>query len=700
VLKLRAESGTIALLSYAVTIFLSAFLLFQIQPLMGRFILPWFGGGPAVWTTCMLFFQLLLLAGYLYAHLVTRHLAQQRQILLHIALIAAAVLLLPIIPSDRLKPAGADAPVMQILLILGLSAGLPYFLLSTTGPLLQSWFRLVFPATSPYRLYALSNAGSLLALLTYPFLVEPALSLRNQALLWGAGLGLFGLLCIRCAFQTRAAGRRPGSESAEAETQDDSNRPQRPTVAAALLWLLLSACGSVLLLAITNQICADIAVVPFLWVLPLTLYLLTFILCFENERLYYRMVFWPLLIVACGGILMMLHEGVDLSIQVQILGFSAGLFTCCMVCHGELVRLKPAPRHLTLFYLMVAAGGALGGVFATLVAPAIFSGFLELHAGLWACCALTATVFWYERRSTPHRLRARQGLSYLLLCLVVLGVFGELLFYNARQILEDSVSISRNFYGVLRVAAHDSETPMQTYYALQHGRIDHGGQFAAPERRRRPTTYYGEESGVGLALLNTARSSGLRVGIVGLGAGTLAAYGRPGDWFTFYEINPAVRDIATRRFTYLSDSPAKCDIALGDARMSLERQAPQNFDVLVLDAFSSDAIPVHLLTREAFETYLKHLKKEGVLAVHISNRYLDFSPVIRTLASHFRLGAVLIESESDPEAEIDEATWMLLTRNTAFLGLADIQHAAAEPPTTVHPILWTDDHSNLFQILK
>jgi hypothetical protein len=284
--------------------------------------------------------------------------------------------------------------------------------------------------------------------------------------------------------------------------------------------------------------------------------------------------------------------------------------------------------------------------------------------------------------------------------LISLGILGESLWHNAYQITEDSVSVTRNFYGILRVAAYSSGNPEQMHYALQHGRISHGCQFTAEDRRRKATTYYGEESGVGLALLNLAGASGRRVGIVGLGTGTLAAYGRQGDWFTFYEINPAVKDIATSRFTYLSDSPARCDIVLGDARISLERQLPQNFDLLVLDAFSSDAIPVHLLTREAFATYLKHLKKGGVLAVHISNRYLDFSPVIHTLAENFQLTAVMIESESDAEEEIDEATWMLVTRNTAFLALDDIKNAAAAPPATDRRILWTDDYSNLFQIIK
>jgi len=687
------------LLTYTLTIFLSAFLLFQVQPLMGRYILPWFGGSPAVWTTCMLFFQLLLLAGYLYAHLITRYLAQRRQVVIHIGLIAAALLLLPITPDAGYKPAGDEDPTLRILFILTTSVGLPYFLLATTGPLLQVWFRLVFSGTSPYRLYALSNAGSLLALLSYPFVVEPLLRLQTQSVLWSAGLCVFGALCALGALKTWQIHLQPVQAVSPSEAVADGSRSSGPL--AALLWLALAACGSVLLLAVTNQICADIAVVPFLWILPLSLYLLTFILCFENERVYFRPVFWPLLIVAAGALLWMLDRGVDLSIQTQILGYSGGLFVLCMVCHGELVRLKPHPRHLTFFYLMVAGGGALGGIFVTVAAPAFFPIYLELHIGLWACCALAMAAFWYERRLAPRRTRPWQRWVYLLICLVFLGFLGEMLRRNVRETLADSLSFTRNFYGVLRVAVYNPKSPDLMNYTLQHGRISHGSQFTAQDRRRQPTTYYSDRSGIGLALLNMPRHSGLRVGIVGLGTGTIAAYGDENDRFTFYEINPAVIDIATSRFSYLSDSFADCDIVLGDARISLERQSPQNFDILVLDAFNSDAIPVHLLTLEAFDTYLRHLKREGVIAVHITNRYLDLAPVMETLADHFGFAAALIDSDSDEEEEIDEATWMLLTRDKNFLALDAIREAASDDTdTTGRRILWTDDYTNLFQILQ
>ncbi|MEW6671319.1 MAG: fused MFS/spermidine synthase [Thermodesulfobacteriota bacterium] len=686
--------------AYALTIFLSAFLLFQVQPLMGRYILPWFGGTPAVWTTCMLFFQLLLLAGYLYAHLINRYLAQRKQVFFHIGLIATAMLLLPIAPGTGYKPAGGDDPVVRILFILTTSIGLPYFLLAATGPLLQAWYRLLFPGTSPYRLYALSNAGSLLALLSYPFVVEPALRLRIQSLLWSAGLGVFGVFCAVCALKTWKIQSRPTPDISPAEAAAVGGIP-RPSPLAASLWLALAACGSVMLLAVTNQICADIAVVPFLWILPLSLYLLTFILCFENDRFYYRPVFWTLLTMAAGAFLWMLDKGVDLSIRTQVLGYSAGLFVCCMVCHGELVRLKPQPRYLTLFYLMISAGGALGGLFVTLVSPRIFTSYAELHVGLWSCCALALAAFLYELRIGRRRLLKWQAAAYAVLSLAVLGVFGEALRLSARQTHADTVSLSRNFYGILRVSVNYPRSPESMNYSLEHGRISHGCQFVSEDRRRQATTYYSDRSGVGLALLNMPRKSGLRVGIVGLGTGTIAAYGNKSDRFTFYEINPAVIDIATRRFTYLSDSQAVCDIVLGDARVSLERQPPQDFDILVLDAFNSDAIPVHLLTLESFETYLRHLKKGGVIAVHITNRYLDLAPVMETLADHFKFAAALIDSESEPDEEIDAATWMLLSRSSAFLSQEDILDATTPGnPGARRRILWTDDFSNLFQILK
>ena len=780
------------MLQYAVAIFMGAFLLFQVQPLIGKFILPWFGGGPAVWTTCMLFFQLLLLAGYAYAHLLRTKLPQRKQMIIHIALLVAAAAVLPILPSARWKPGPTSDPTWGILLVLAASVGLPYLMLATTSPLLQAWFSVARPGRSPYRLYALSNIGSLLALVSYPFLVEPAYSLRTQGIAWSIGFAFFALVASYCAWRTPEAPARPpeplpdpGPQGDEKTRLDEPAVPrveEAPGIVTRLLWVALTACGSLMLLAVTNQMCADVAIVPFLWVLPLTVYLLSFILCFHSTRWYPRFVWWVLLFVVMGGVELsrrvarlpveagfslfgkpsnpdldgagsvakfawrfvtgsdflgndlgssqpvslvlggvpwMLHEGVDVAILAQIIGFSIALFVCCMVCHGELVRLKPDPRYLTSFYLLSSAGGAVGGAFVSLVAPRVFPAYLELHIGLWLCCALAMAAFWADRK--PHRdWRTRWWVGlYIPVFVGLLVVLGLCLRKTADHTMKDCLSLTRNFYGVLRVSEYYEEEPDRHYYSLQNGRISHGNQFAAEEKHRWPTSYYGRKSGVGLAILNLPRDArgGLRVGVVGLGTGTIAAYAGKGDYYRFYEINPAVKRIATNPewFHYLEDAKAEgadVEVCMGDARLSLERQEPQRFDVLALDAFSSDAIPVHLLTREAFDVYLnRQVKPDGVLAVHISNRYLDLEPVVLALADHFHYQAVIVESKSDSEKRVDSATWILLSNNRAFLDCdamreviknheEELEEDEDAQKLLARRVMWTDDYSNLFQVLK
>ena len=685
---------------YALTIFLSAFLLFQVQPLMGKWILPWFGGGPAVWTVCLLFFQTVLLAGYGYAHLVRTRLGERGQALVHAAVIVGAVLLLPIAPSAGWKPDGAEEPTWRVLGVLGASVGLPYFALSATSPLLQAWFSAARPGASPYRLYALSNAGSLLALASYPFLIEPALRLRSQAAVWSAGFAAFAVLCVYCGVRAWRAGGarqpvgqgRPGGPVEGAAGQEDGGG------AARLLWLALPACGSVLLLAITNQVCADVGVLPFLWVLPLGLYLVSFILSFHSERIYQRAVFWPLLVLAAPAVLWLLHENVDVDLLWQVVGYGSALFVCCMVCHGELARLKPSPRHLTSFYLTASAGGALGGLLVALVAPLVFDAYFELHVGLWACFALAVAAFWRER--APHR-RWRRWAAVLFGIgnLAVLAAVATGLAFDVHRQGGGALSTSRSFYGILRVTENEDFTNEGVYYSLRHGSILHGCQYVSEPLRFQPTTYYGETSGVGLALLNRRCGEPMNVGVVGLGVGTLAAYGQPGDTYRFYEINPEVRRLATTWFTYLADSAAECEVVMGDARLSLEREAPQGYDVLALDAFTGDAIPLHLLTAEAFEIYRRHLKPDGVLAVHISNRFLDLEPVVLALAERFGMAAAVIDIDEEEREELSTSTWVLVTADREFLECPAIQDAAAEPGPIVSR-LWTDDFSDLFNILK
>ena len=728
------------MLRYALTIFISALLLFQVQPLVSKTILPWFGGTPAVWTTCMLFFQVLLLAGYAYAHVVSSRLARTRQVLLHLMIMAAALAVLPIIPNPGWKPDGTEAPTWRILALLAATVGLPYFVLSTTGPLVQAWFSLARPGASPYRLYALSNVGSLLALVSYPFLVEPLVPLRMQAVAWSVGFGVFVLLCAAVAVHlwTRArADHTPDRPTPATAPHDASPDDGPPGWDVRVLWIALPACASVLLLAITNHMCLDVASVPFLWILPLCLYLLSFIICFDNQRWYYRPLFAAVFAASLAAVCVLLALGADPGLKVQVAGYSIGLFVCCMVCHGELVRLKPSPRYLTSFYLCIATGGALGGVGVALVAPAVFCSYFELHIAIWCCGALFVVALFRDVFGPGSPRSAWRRWLTVGLSAVTLGVLAGALGAIAAYTVGRDLSVSRNFYGVLHVRQSDPADPQKNMYMLRNGHIDHGGQFVLPARRRLPTTYYGPKSGVGVLLRHYAglrsvpelpwapiglpwsvrdvlraavgdQTGGgptpapIRVGAVGLGVGTVAVYGRPGDHFRFYEINPGVHRLATTRFTYLHDCLADWDVVMGDGRLSLEREPPHRFDVLVLDAFSSDSIPVHLLTREAFDVYVRCLKPDGVLAVHISNRYLDLLPVVRALAHHFHLDTAVIESDDDDAAGVYSATWVLVTANRSLLRTAAIRDATAEddgtPPDPRY--LWTDDFSNLFDVLK
>ena len=709
-----------ALVRFALTIFLGAFLLFQVQPLVSKRILPWFGGSPAVWTTCMLFFQLLLLGGYVYAHLIGTRLGQRRQVVVHLAVLGAAVLALPLLflplyMGGSWKPSSPDSPTWRIAWLLAVTVGLPFFALSSTSPLLQKWFTLARPQGAVYRLYALSNVGSLLALVTFPVVMEPLLSARTLAIAWAAGFAGFVLLCAWSGLGALRAGvpaeRAAGSDSAAAGSPQDERVP----APVWLLWLLLPACASIMLLAVTNAMCQDIAVVPFLWVLPLGLYLLSFIICFDSERWYYRPVFWPLMIGMIVYMCCVLPAGADADLAVQISGFSMGLFACAMVCHGELVRLRPGPRRLTAFYLMVAAGGALGGVFVTLVAPLIFKTYVELHAGIWLSAAVALAALVYSLRyRLPDARWARvvrrfpawlrwSGISLAAAGLVWLGVRLVQFAVQAQQNIQGQQKIictTRNFYGVLRVIEKQPDDPEKHSFWLQHGRITHGVQYTG-SLRRTPVSYYGKETGLGLALDYYPRRDGICVWAIGMGTATLAAYGQPGDLYRFFEINSNVVDLTQNKgyFTYFTDSPAQCEVVMGDGRLSIEREPPdQRFDVLVLDAFTSDAIPVHLLTREAFEIYLRHMNPGGIIAVHISNRHLNLEPVVVGLADWFHLQMVSRETTPDAYDVQFNTQWILLTNNEEFLTTPEVQDGAEE--ITARPCYWTDDFSNLFTIIR
>src|SRR5688500_7643018 len=666
---------------HAGTIFLSSFLLFLVQPLIARLILPWFGGSAAVWTTCMLFFQVLLLAGYAYAHFLVRRLASGRgQAIIHTLLLAAAVALLPISPSEAWKPAGDDEPISRILLLLGATVGLPYLLVASTSPLLQAWFARARPGENPYRLFAVSNLASLVALVGYPFVVEPFLAAGQQVRAWSWLFATFALLCALLAWRTPQ-----GVVSKADETRERLGRTP------VILWLALSATGSVLLLAVTNHLTQNVAAVPLLWLAPLTLYLASFIIAFEGRNWYRPELLWPLVLAWLGGMAWLLADvdyHFDLPLQLGI--FLPGLFLGCLFCHGELYRLRPAPRHLTAFYLYVSAGGAFGGLLVAVVAPLAFNAYYELGIGLVVLGLLAALRF-----AALGRVQALASLA------VLLGASAAAA-YDGLRYHEDVRLAERGFYGVLRVKEYGAPGEPGHLRRLVHGAIMHGEQYMDDARRDMVTTYYTETSGIAAAIQSRAGGP-RRVGVIGLGTGTIAAYGRKGDVYRFYDIDPRVIDIARNEFTYLADSQAKIELALGDARLTLEREPPQSFDVLAVDAFSSDAIPVHLITREALGVYLKHLRSDGIVAFHVSNRFLDLIPVVARLAKEHGAHAVLVTDDPDDEDDSvrSRSDWVLVSRDPAALAREAIVEAGAKPAAD-RPAwrTWTDDYSNLIQILK
>jgi spermidine synthase len=697
--------------SFALTIFTGAFLLFQVQPLIGKYILPWFGGSPGVWTTCMLFFQVVLVGGYAYAYLIARWFRPRTQAILHLGLILAALALLPITPSESWKPNGPGYPMLRILGLLTVCLGLPYFILSSTGPLMQQWFSQTNPGRSPYRLYALSNAASFLALVSYPFFFETHLSRTAQARTWGWGLSVFVVCCAFCAIKLLKS-RVQAAAINVAEPKGPGQGVLQPTpqdtplpFATRLLWLALPACASMLLLACTNKLCQDVAVIPFLWILPLALYLLSFVICFDSPRWYVRGPFAVLLGAALGAFCWALRNGETAPLWLLLLIYCGGLFVCCMVCHGELCRHKPEPARLTSFYLTIAVGGAFGSMIVALAAPLIFNDYYELHAGLFLC-ALLLLISWFmdSRQSSSAAKTAPLYFSKWRRLIVALGSLGLValglaLWLQARKDLDGAVEQSRNFYGVLKVLEHGKNIPKSHELQLVHGRTLHGVQFTEPLLSLRRTGYYSERGGAGLAFRAIPPGS-RRIGLIGLGVGTLASYAQTGDYVRVYEINPDVVRLAKSKFTYLSDCLGKLDVVLGDARLSLETEPPQNFDVLALDAFSGDAVPVHLLTREAFAVYERHLKTNGIIAIHITNRMLDLEPVIDQLARQFSYSSAIIPHASSKPGTLP-SLWMLLSHSAEVINSPDIQKAArpAEANWEKGP-LWTDDFSSLFQILR
>ena len=734
------------MIRYALTIFLSAFLLFQVQPMIAKFILPWFGGTSSVWTTCMLFFQMALLLGYCYSHFVTKRLALKHQWILHAILLVAALAFLPVQPSDIWKPDGSEDPTWQMLLLLGATIGFPFFLLSTTGPLIQAWQSKTHSQKSAYRLFAVSNFGSLLGLLGYPFLVEPYLRLGDQSLYWSIGFAVFAVMCLWSGWQvfSSSVGESqsedvaggPSSDRGQAElNSSDRNNHPRPSLANCVVWTLLAFAASAMLLATTNQMCQEVASVPFLWVLPLGLYLVTFIICFENPRWYHRGIFFPLMFGSVLLAIFLLKEGISIPLPLQVAGYASVMFACCMTCHGELAKCKPAEENLTLFYLMVSVGGALGGIFVVIVAPRIFSAYFEFQVSLILSVALSVMAMLIypgvkkARSKRDDSTSGTWGVWFSRVCIwlsvplaiAAIGATVNNIYEESDELGEADVLYRiRNSYGTLHVRSYLDDDGYESSRSLINGRIKHGAQFGYGWESIPvpiPSSYYCPSSGIGVAvnLLGELKKDGpLKFGVVGLGTGTMASWGIEGDTFKFYEINPACEDVAREYFSYLSNTEAKdgVEVVIGDARIQMEKyyaeHGSEEFDLLVIDAFSSDAIPMHLLTRESFKLYCDNISDKGILAIHVSNRYLDLGTIVFNLAKEAKHEAFLIETyedsgidqmEEDFDDGADESSWVLVVRDPILIKRLYNGANWTEWDEPMPPTVWTDDFGSLTDVM-
>jgi SAM-dependent methyltransferase len=700
---------------YAAAIFLSSSLLFLVEPMAGKRLLPLLGGSAAVWTTCLVFFQTALLLGYLCAHWIATGLRPQVQAFFYGLLLLASLAQVAL----NLNPhphASTARPILSVLIVLSGLIGLPFLVLSATSSLLQAWYArsaasvdqsgMAGAARPPFRLFAISNLGSLLALMIYPVLIEPYFSLRTQTLAWSIGFLIFALVCGAISVGASFSFKRPveASSAARAAQEGDGAGAIAPTADLAappavlavsppargdkVLWLLMAACGSLLLCAVTNHLSQNIAAIPLLWIAPLTIYLLTFVIAF-NGKFYWRWLMVRLLAVALGSLgYFIAKPDEDLPIAISVPLFCLVLFIGCLFCHGELYRRRPGPRYTTQYYLLIAAGGALGSMFVGVWAPYIFRGSYEMAWSLVYTAALAAAVMWKEhwgwRLFWPTVTAA-------MLVVVILQV---------RAYGENTIVQVRSFYGAMRVL-QESDPEAGMYRTLVHGTIQHGTQyFGSDDDRTSPTTYYVHNSGIGLALDFCCGNRPRRVGVIGLGAGTLAAYGKPSDVFRFYEIDPRVETIAKNVFTYLRESKAKIELVEGDARLSMEAEPPQQYDVIAVDAFSGDAIPVHLLTAEAIQLYERHLRPGGILAFHISNSYLDLAPVVEAEAEHARIPAMMVSSPDDQYTGGYAADWVLLTTDAEFFFQPKVSEAAEPIERRSHLRLWTDDYSSLWPVLK
>jgi hypothetical protein len=685
------------MIKYIFTIFLGSFLLFLVQPMIAKFILPWFGGGAAVWNVSLIFFQTVLLGGYLYGHLATSFLNKKKQFYLHISILIISLLFLPIIPSLGWKPVNAGNPTLKILGLLLVTIGIPYLVLSTTSPLIQVWFSKEFEGKSPYRLYALSNIAALSSLFLYPVLIEPHITLKNQAYLWSA---LYAIYVLLTGFTIYKYSRL--KEIKKEEFIDKIEKGLKPNFKKHLRWIVFAMSGTIMLMAVTNQATQDIPPVPFLWVLFLAIYLISFILTFESDRWYNRKIFVPLFIVVLilGSLTKLSGPRLDLSFQIFI--YSLTLFVSTMVAHGELSSSKPAPGYLTRFYLMISIGGALGGFFTAIVAPIIFTRYIEFYIGL----GIILILLVYPLLKKPKQKVYKRGGSIILR--ILFGAFSIILLMglvflsfmkNKRVIVE-----SRNFYGVLSVKTDNLEKG--EILILSHGRIVHGTQLKNEKYKHIPLTYYGYKSGIGLLLKNKKEIFGrnLKIAAVGLGVGSVAAYGTPNDFIRFYEINPAVLKYANRYFTYLKDCRSQIDVVLGDARIQMENEIKKGrkhfYDVIIIDAFSGDSVPMHLITIEAMKIYLKLLKKDGVLAFHTSNNELKIEVLVYNMAKKLNLTPLRIKSGHERHMGILKSYWVLVSNNKNLQKVKAVKKGKIPWSKNIKQVIWTDNYGSLLQILK
>ena len=707
------------MIRYGVTIFLSAFLLFQVQPVIARFILPWFGGTAAVWTTCLMFFQTLLLLGYLYAHALRKLCRPKMAWLIHAAVLCAAAFFASVIPADTLQPTGIENLTTGIIKVLLVSVGLPFFALSTTGPLVQAWQSCSHQDQSPYRLYALSNVGSMLALVSYPFLVERILPLADQAFYWQIGFWVFAAICLASGWQ--ACGFRDWQSSepsvenpqkakdaqntgdvrntGDAQNSGDSENVGGVGIGKMLIWTVLSMAASIVLLATTNLMCQEVASVPFLWILPLSLYLLSFIICFDRPALYRRRVFTPLLVVGAILSIAIVHLNVYAGFGLQIIGLSTVCFAASMTCHGELERMKPDSRHLTAFYLWVSVGGALGGIFVCVISPHLFLSFCEFQIGIMICLLVSLWTLYKYSKEIERPSLIVLGSVGLSISFALAMYATSLMYFLDSSFQQNVVYRGRNEYGLSSV----EDVPEKRYRRFVNGRIEHGGQSLVAGSEMEHISYYVPGSGVGVAFeaIRSQSDRPLKVGVLGLGAGAMTTWVKPADSIVFFEINPIVAEIAEKYFTYLSKCPADCSVVLGDGRIQLQKllkqQGPAGYDLLFMDAFASDSIPIHLLTRECVDLYFEHLKSDGVLIAHITNRFIDLRPVLLNHAKRLSLEPVLIEYQSPDEKF--ETRWVILTRNEGVLNSDAVKNFQSPTPEDLESVKWTDDYASVAALL-